>query len=65
MEDVGLEYYLMNQMELKREEMIEAAELYGFTSEKTVTCSQELDRLMNTYLNMFAKRKKYSLKYAN
>ncbi|MED1410228.1 MULTISPECIES: aspartyl-phosphate phosphatase Spo0E family protein [Bacillus] len=34
-------------IEKKREKMIYFAERYGMTSQKTVDCSQELDRLLN------------------
>ncbi|PFJ17929.1 stage 0 sporulation protein [Bacillus cereus] len=34
-------------IEKKREKMIYFAERYGMTSQKTVHCSQELDRLLN------------------
>lgn len=66
--DAGMEDYLLRQMEVKREQMVEAAQLHGFTSIETVTYSQELDRLMNIYFRLFGKRKNYSLqtfKFAN
>ncbi|SME11164.1 Aspartyl-phosphate phosphatase YisI [Bacillus paranthracis] len=34
-------------IEKKREKMIYFAERYGMTSQKTVDCSQELDKLLN------------------
>ncbi|PFA24695.1 MULTISPECIES: aspartyl-phosphate phosphatase Spo0E family protein [Bacillus cereus group] len=34
-------------IEKKREKMIYFAQRYGITSQKTVNCSQELDRLLN------------------
>ena len=34
-------------IEKKREKMIYFAQRYGITSQKTVSCSQELDRLLN------------------
>ncbi|AIK37558.1 MULTISPECIES: aspartyl-phosphate phosphatase Spo0E family protein [Bacillus] len=34
-------------IEKKREKMMYFAERYGITSQKTVNCSQELDRLLN------------------
>ncbi|PEY70820.1 stage 0 sporulation protein [Bacillus thuringiensis] len=34
-------------IEKKREKMIYFAERYGMTSQRTVDCSQELDRLLN------------------
>lgn len=68
MAEVGMKHYLMQQMEVKRAEMIRAAALYGFTSEETVLHSQELDRLMNMYVYLFGYQKKFTLqalKYAN
>lgn len=38
---------LEQAIEKKREEMIYFAKCYGLTSQKTVSCSQELDRLLN------------------
>ncbi|MDM5153798.1 aspartyl-phosphate phosphatase Spo0E family protein [Bacillus sp. DX1.1] len=37
-------------IEKKREKMMYFAERYGITSQKTVICSQELDRLLNVVL---------------
>ncbi|WP_459500705.1 aspartyl-phosphate phosphatase Spo0E family protein [Bacillus sp. C1] len=34
-------------IEKKREKMMYFAERYGVTSQKTVNCSQELDKLLN------------------
>ncbi|CAM4131949.1 aspartyl-phosphate phosphatase Spo0E family protein [Bacillus cereus] len=39
-------------IEKKREKMIYFAERYGMTSQKTVNCSQELDRLLNVIWHM-------------
>ncbi|MED1562530.1 hypothetical protein AJ85_12765 [Alkalihalobacillus alcalophilus ATCC 27647 = CGMCC 1.3604] len=36
------------QIESKRNQMLRLAEKYGFTSDETVRCSQELDELLNT-----------------
>jgi hypothetical protein len=37
-------------IEKKREKMKYLAKRYGMTSQKTVSCSQELDRLLNVIL---------------
>jgi hypothetical protein len=37
-------------IEKKREKMKYLAERYGMTAEETVTCSQELDKLLNFVL---------------
>nr|WP_277874690.1 aspartyl-phosphate phosphatase Spo0E family protein [Mesobacillus harenae] len=39
----------MEEIHRKREKMVEAARITGFTSEETVSCSQELDELLNEY----------------
>ncbi|WP_209122664.1 aspartyl-phosphate phosphatase Spo0E family protein [Alkalihalobacillus sp. BA299] len=38
---------LLYAIERKRNQMILLAEKYGYTSEATVKCSQELDKLLN------------------
>lgn len=38
------------QIEEKRQQMIELALTYGFTAKETIECSQELDQLINQYL---------------
>ncbi|WP_223700742.1 aspartyl-phosphate phosphatase Spo0E family protein [Sutcliffiella deserti] len=35
------------RIEVKRKQMIQYANKYGFTSYKTIKCSQELDTLLN------------------
>ncbi len=42
----------------KRLEMIELAQIYGMNSEKTVRSSQELDVLMNEYFAIKVRMKK-------
>ncbi|MFV8828285.1 aspartyl-phosphate phosphatase Spo0E family protein [Alkalihalobacterium sp. APHAB7] len=43
----GVEEMLLYAIERKRSQMILLAEKYGYTSEATVKCSQELDKLLN------------------
>ncbi len=38
-------------IEKKRKEMFDIAGRYGFASEKTIRCSQELDRLLNALMH--------------
>ena len=38
---------LNGQIERKRNQLLDFAAKYGFTSKKTVQCSQELDDLLN------------------
>ncbi|WLR53001.1 aspartyl-phosphate phosphatase Spo0E family protein [Bacillus tianshenii] len=40
---------LLEQIEDKRKEMLEAAKTTGFLSDLTLKCSQELDELLNRY----------------
>jgi stage 0 sporulation regulatory protein len=41
------------QIRKKREQMIEIAKQHGFTNEKTLKSSQELDNLLNKYQRFF------------
>jgi hypothetical protein len=52
----ALEVYV--DMQNKRLEMIELAQIYGMNSEETVRSSQELDVLMNEYFAIKARVKK-------
>jgi stage 0 sporulation regulatory protein len=47
---------LLANIDSKRKEMIEFAKIVGFTSEKTVKCSQELDMFLNEYQLIFLKK---------
>nr|WP_268978337.1 aspartyl-phosphate phosphatase Spo0E family protein [Heyndrickxia ginsengihumi] len=49
------EYYL-RKIQKKREEMMQMGLELGFTHEKTVDCSQELDRLLNLYYDQCQRR---------
>ncbi|MEI5909368.1 aspartyl-phosphate phosphatase Spo0E family protein [Bacillus spongiae] len=40
---------LLKKIELKRQEMLQLALQFGFSHDKTVMCSQELDKLLNKY----------------
>lgn len=42
---------LLVEIEQKREDLLIAVEMYGLSSEKTIELSQELDELLNTYIN--------------
>ncbi|MFB1051592.1 Spo0E family sporulation regulatory protein-aspartic acid phosphatase [Paraliobacillus sp. JSM ZJ581] len=41
--------YLLSQIELIREQMVEIALIKGFTSKESIILSQELDFLLNQY----------------
>ncbi|WP_078553376.1 aspartyl-phosphate phosphatase Spo0E family protein [Bacillus alkalicellulosilyticus] len=45
---------LLLAIETKRNQMIDLAEKYGYTSEITVQCSQELDKLLNLAQKSYA-----------
>ncbi len=38
-------------IERKREQMLEIAKIHGISSEETIKCSQELDRLLQLHLS--------------
>jgi hypothetical protein len=41
--------YYKEEIEKQRHRMIFLAQEYGLSSPETIKCSQELDRMMNTY----------------
>ncbi|MFD0049097.1 Spo0E family sporulation regulatory protein-aspartic acid phosphatase [Actinomycetes bacterium NPDC127524] len=43
---------ICSEITVKRMEMIRIADVYGMTAEKTIRCSQELDGLINEYLQL-------------
>lgn len=43
---------MIEEIKNKRELMIQSANAFGFTSETTIKCSQELDELINEYHRM-------------
>lgn len=47
---------LLANIDSKRKEMVKFAQQIGFTSEKTVKCSEELDMYLNKYQLIFLKR---------
>ena len=44
-----LKNLLMGQIELKKRQMYRSAKRFGFTDSRVVTCSQNLDVLLNRY----------------
>ncbi len=46
-----LELSIEQQIDLKREEMLKTAKIYGMRSEKTLKISEELDQLIIMYLS--------------
>lgn len=50
---------LKNTIEIKRKSLIETAQRYGFTSEKTLQASQELDMIINEFHELFQYRNKF------
>jgi stage 0 sporulation regulatory protein len=51
---------LIVNIEAKRKEMIEVAKVGGYTSEKAIKCSQELDMYLNKYLQVLLEEEKYT-----
>ncbi|WP_246234694.1 aspartyl-phosphate phosphatase Spo0E family protein [Bacillus aquiflavi] len=47
---------MMDEIQRKRERMIDSAEKYGYTSDDTIKCSEELDELIYKYQCTFQKR---------
>ncbi|TVP82061.1 MAG: aspartyl-phosphate phosphatase Spo0E family protein [Alkalicoccus sp.] len=43
--------YYKEEIEEQRHRMIFLAQKYGLSSPETIKCSQELDRMMNTYFS--------------
>jgi stage 0 sporulation regulatory protein len=52
---------LLEIIEIKRNKMFETAAKYGFTDDKTVKCSQELDMLLNIYRKLTKSRVEKSI----
>ncbi|WP_083465633.1 aspartyl-phosphate phosphatase Spo0E family protein [Thalassobacillus sp. C254] len=48
-------------IKIKKKEMYKHAKRYGFTDERTVQCSQELDVLLNKYQGVKEKSEDMSL----
>ncbi|MFC7063431.1 aspartyl-phosphate phosphatase Spo0E family protein [Halobacillus seohaensis] len=48
----GEEKYLSKLIDLKREEMLKIAKKFGMNNQKTLECSQELDKLIIKYQKM-------------
>ncbi|WP_100401048.1 aspartyl-phosphate phosphatase Spo0E family protein [Bacillus sp. FJAT-44742] len=48
-------------IKIKKKEMYKNAKRYGFTDERTVQCSQELDVLLNKYQGVKEKSEDMSL----
>lgn len=44
--------YLLFMIEVERQRMIECAEQYGMSSEKTIECSMQLDILLNVLFKL-------------
>jgi stage 0 sporulation regulatory protein len=49
---------MLAEIKLKREIMIQCANKYGLTNEKTIECSQELDELINDYQKSYGQASK-------
>jgi stage 0 sporulation regulatory protein len=49
---------MIEEIKIKREQMIQSANAFGFTSESTIKYSQELDELINEYHRMMGQASK-------
>ncbi|MCZ8537849.1 MULTISPECIES: aspartyl-phosphate phosphatase Spo0E family protein [Paenisporosarcina] len=47
------QHLLLKQINRKKKDMYRKAKQYGYTHTLVVTCSQELDHLLNQYQGMF------------
>ncbi len=54
MKDFLFKKFLKVAIEMKRKDMYRKAQDLGFTHPETVTCSQELDALLNVYTHNVA-----------
>ncbi|HHT7189072.1 TPA: Spo0E family sporulation regulatory protein-aspartic acid phosphatase [Bacillus cereus] len=52
---------LNDRIEAKKKELIYLVEMHGFTHDKVISFSQELDRLLNLLVKLKAKTKRCSL----
>lgn len=52
---------LNDRIEAKKQELIYLVEQYGFTHDKVISFSQELDRLLNLLIELKTKKKRCSL----
>ncbi|OJD42194.1 aspartyl-phosphate phosphatase Spo0E family protein [Bacillus sp. L27] len=52
---------LNDRIEAKKKELIHLVEQYGFTHNKVISFSQELDRLLNLLIKLKTKKKRCSL----
>ncbi|MDA1536383.1 MULTISPECIES: aspartyl-phosphate phosphatase Spo0E family protein [Bacillus] len=52
---------LNDRIEAKKKELIHLVEQYGFTHNKVISFSQELDRLLNLLIKLKTKQKRCSL----
>lgn len=43
----------LERIQMKRKEMISLGEKYGLCADETISCSWELDQLLNEYYNKF------------
>ncbi|HGH7178769.1 TPA: aspartyl-phosphate phosphatase Spo0E family protein [Bacillus luti] len=52
---------LNDRIEMKKKELVYLVEKYGFTHDKVISFSQELDRLLNMLLEIKPRKKRCSL----
>ncbi|WP_336590444.1 aspartyl-phosphate phosphatase Spo0E family protein [Bacillus luti] len=52
---------LNDRIEMKKKELVYLVEKYGFTHDKVISFSQELDRLLNLLLEIKTRKKRCSL----
>jgi hypothetical protein len=58
MNNVLLELFLLKRIDEMKKKLVEAANSTGINSNQTITCSQELDNLLNIHMKHFSKLRK-------
>ncbi|MFA1819581.1 Spo0E family sporulation regulatory protein-aspartic acid phosphatase [Virgibacillus oceani] len=53
--EVPSDFHVPDKITIKKKEMIELGEKYGLQDERTIKCSQQLDQLLNKYINLHLK----------
>lgn len=56
MNKISLELLLLKRINRIKKKLIETANKTGLNSQQTLTCSQELDKLINLQMKYFSKR---------
>jgi Spo0E like sporulation regulatory protein len=61
MNKVLLELLLLKRIARMKKKLLKVANSTGINSDQTITCSQELDRLLNLHMKHFSRKEKNRL----